>query len=118
MHPKDAARIANSIDPDQRSSLIWVCTICPELSVRKLRIITASFHTAAPSCEYYVQLRSQCKNKSKIAEDIKSAIVRYDKNRIHVHVGVSAERGEVKSRLKTVFKILVQIMRDYPDSLL
>ena len=23
-----------------------------------------SFHTAAPSHEYYVQLRSQCKNKS------------------------------------------------------
>ena len=43
-----------------------------------------SFHTAAPSCEYYVQSRSQCKNKSKIAEDIKSAIVRYDKKRIDV----------------------------------
>ena len=24
-----------------RSSLIWVCTVCPDLSVRKLRIITA-----------------------------------------------------------------------------
>ena len=45
MHPKDAEGIANSVDPDQtapRSSLIWVCTICPDLSARKLRIITVS----------------------------------------------------------------------------
>ena len=43
MHPKDAEGIANSVDPDQtapRSSLIWVCTVCPDLSVRKLRNIT------------------------------------------------------------------------------
>ena len=34
MHPKDADRIANNVDPDQtRSSLIWVYTVCPELSV-------------------------------------------------------------------------------------
>ena len=42
MHPKDAAGIANSVDPDQtalRSSLIWVCTVCPDRYVRKLRII-------------------------------------------------------------------------------
>ena len=39
MHPKDAEEIANSVDPDQ-SSLIWVCTVCPGLSVRNLRIIT------------------------------------------------------------------------------
>ena len=41
---KDANGIANSVDPDQtaptRSSLIWVCTVCPDQSVRKLRIIT------------------------------------------------------------------------------
>ena len=36
MYPKDAAGIANRVD---RSSLIWVCTVCPNLSVRKLRII-------------------------------------------------------------------------------
>ena len=44
MHPKNAAGIANSVDADQtaplgafsRSSLIWVCTVCPDLSVRKL----------------------------------------------------------------------------------
>ena len=39
-HPKDADRIANSEDPDQtKSSLIWVYTVCPDLSVRKLRIV-------------------------------------------------------------------------------
>ena len=32
MHPKDAKGIANSVDPDQTgSSLIWVCTVCPDL---------------------------------------------------------------------------------------
>ena len=35
---KDADGIANSVDPDQ-TALIWVCTVCPGLSVRKLRII-------------------------------------------------------------------------------
>ena len=43
MSPNDADGIANSVDPDQtapRSSLIWVCTVCPGISVRKLRIIT------------------------------------------------------------------------------
>ena len=29
MRPKDAAGIANSVDPDQRSSLIWLCTVLP-----------------------------------------------------------------------------------------
>ena len=53
MSPNDADGMANSVDPDQtaplgaadcssRSSLIWVCTVCPDLSVRKLRIITVS----------------------------------------------------------------------------
>ena len=45
---KDPYGIADSEDPDQtaprlllkRSSLIWVCTVCPDLSVCKLRIIT------------------------------------------------------------------------------
>ena len=40
MHPKDAEEIENSVDPDQRSSLIWDCTVCPGLIVRKLRKIT------------------------------------------------------------------------------
>ena len=36
MWPKDADRMANSVDPDQ----IWIYTVCSDLSVRKLRIIT------------------------------------------------------------------------------
>ena len=40
MHPYGADIMANSVDPDQRSSLIRVYTVCPGLSVRKLRIIT------------------------------------------------------------------------------
>ena len=42
MGPNDADGMANNVDPDQtapRSSLIWVCTVCPGLAVRKLRII-------------------------------------------------------------------------------
>ena len=43
-HQKDASGIANSVDPDQTApreeqSLIWVFTVCPDLSVRKHRII-------------------------------------------------------------------------------
>ena len=30
--------IANSEDPDQTAP-IWVCTVCPDVSVRKLRVI-------------------------------------------------------------------------------
>ena len=40
MRPKDAEGIANSVDPDHtapRRILIWVCTVCQVLSVRKLR---------------------------------------------------------------------------------
>ena len=45
MGPKDVDRRANSVDPDQtRSSLIWVYTVCPHLSVQKLRVITASIY--------------------------------------------------------------------------
>ena len=33
--------------------------------------IYLSFHTAAPSFEYYVQLRCQCKNKRKFVGDKK-----------------------------------------------
>ena len=36
--PNDADGMANSVDTD-RSSLIWVCTVCPGISVRKLRNI-------------------------------------------------------------------------------
>ena len=43
MSPNDAEGMADSIEPDQtapRSSLIWVFTVCPGLSVWKLRNIT------------------------------------------------------------------------------
>ena len=41
MSPNDADRMANSVDPDQTAPrLIWVCTVCPSVSIRKLRIIT------------------------------------------------------------------------------
>ena len=40
MSPNDAGGMANSVDPDQTAPcLIWVCTVCPGISVRKLRII-------------------------------------------------------------------------------
>ena len=39
MCPKCADGMANSVDTDQTAP-IWVCTVCPDLSVRKLRIIT------------------------------------------------------------------------------
>ena len=38
----DVDEMANSTDPDQTAILIWVCTVCPGLSVRKLRKITVS----------------------------------------------------------------------------
>ena len=37
MRPKNADRMANSVDPDQ--TVVWVYTVCPNTSVRKLRII-------------------------------------------------------------------------------
>ena len=43
MHPKDADRMANSVHPDQRSSLIWVYTVCPDLAVWKLWKIMVHF---------------------------------------------------------------------------
>ena len=39
MSPNDADGMANSVDPDQ-TALIWICTVCPGISVQKLRIIT------------------------------------------------------------------------------
>ena len=43
MCPNDAEGMANSVDPDQRSSLIWVCIVCLGISVWKLRIITVDW---------------------------------------------------------------------------
>ena len=36
MSPNDAYGMANNVDPDQTAPLIWVYTVCPGLSVRKL----------------------------------------------------------------------------------
>ena len=44
MCAKDADGMADSVDLDQTApwcSLIWVYTVCPDFSVRKLRIIIA-----------------------------------------------------------------------------
>ena len=38
--PKHADRLANSTDPDQTAPVIWVYTVCPDLSFQKLGIIT------------------------------------------------------------------------------
>ena len=45
MSPNDADGMANSVDPDQTApvSLIWSCTVCLDISVRKLRIITVMY---------------------------------------------------------------------------
>ena len=43
MSPNNADGMANSVDPDQTALiLIWVYTVCPDLSVRKLRKITVT----------------------------------------------------------------------------
>ena len=42
MNPKDADGMANSVDADQTAP-IWVHTVCPGLSVPKLRIIMVNF---------------------------------------------------------------------------
>ena len=54
----DAAQIYQEQEP-------IIIRSCQELS------IYLSFHTAAPSFEYYVQLPCQCKNKRKIVGDKK-----------------------------------------------
>ena len=74
MQPKDAEGFTNSVDPDQtaRSSLIWVYTVCPDLSVRKLRIFTVSQEDLA-SFEDYVWLSSCTVNTDKIGK-----ILRHD----------------------------------------
>ena len=53
MHPKDADGIANSVDPDQTAPLIQVCTVCPDLSVRKLRIITVNLDNVGKFDMFY-----------------------------------------------------------------
>ena len=48
MSPDDADGMANSVDPDQIDPLGAVCTVCPGISVRKLRIITVSCKDQCP----------------------------------------------------------------------
>ena len=43
MHPKYADGMANGVDPDQTAPLILVYTLCLDLNVQKLRIITVAF---------------------------------------------------------------------------
>ena len=49
MCPKDVDGMTNSVDPDQTAP--WVCTVCQDLSVRKLRIITVAWEESAGRCE-------------------------------------------------------------------
>ena len=55
MRPKDAEGTANSVDPDQTVP-IWICTVCPNLSVRKLRIIRVEQNW------YFIMYRKNPKN--------------------------------------------------------
>ena len=71
MNPKDADEMANSVDPDQtapRSSLIWVCTVCPIISVRKLRIIIVlpkkSARFATSCVKIYIETCINAKEKT------------------------------------------------------
>ena len=41
MSPNDADGMANSVDPDQTAPLIRIYTVCPGITVPKLRIITS-----------------------------------------------------------------------------
>ena len=62
MSPNDADGMANSVDPDLGSSLIWVCTVCPGISVHKLRNVTV-FQTEG---EVRILLYNQTKSKNSI----------------------------------------------------
>ena len=61
MSPNDAEGIANSVDPDQtRSSLIWVCTVCPSISIWKLRIITVCKNCIFTPKIHYISFLCYC----------------------------------------------------------
>ena len=45
MCPKDADGKVNSVDPDQRGSLILVYTVCPVLSVQQFRTSMVNLFT-------------------------------------------------------------------------
>ena len=48
--------MANSVDPDQTAPLGAVCTVCPGLSVRKLRIITVEICSTLPQICLFVNI--------------------------------------------------------------
>ena len=65
MHPKKADGLANSVDPDQtvpfRSSLIWVCTFCSDLSVPILRIFKVLTITVNENCFIPIKGEVDCR---------------------------------------------------------
>ena len=86
--PNDADGMANSVDPDQTATLIWVCTVCPDLSVRKLRNITVIRFSNWTRTHYmsfmvpkYVLLILLCSNKTFVSRQI-SEIYGYKRNLI------------------------------------
>ena len=58
MLQKDADEIASSVDPDQTvpSSLIWVCTVCPDISVQKHKLGSLQYasHWVGLQSEYSI----------------------------------------------------------------
>ena len=57
MHPKDAKGIANSVDPDQTAlDPDQTCTVCPDLSVGKLRknTVEGAIYTVCPDLHSWV----------------------------------------------------------------
>ena len=86
MHPKDADRMTNGADPDQ--TLIWVCTVCPDLSVRKIKNITVCFvetgsssskdHETFIVCECCIYVLAPL-DKQKIYSDFYNFMKRADK---------------------------------------
>ena len=82
LSPNDADRMANSVDPDQT---LWVCTICPGISVRKLRIITVlwfSYHSVRRyirKTQDFQIFKQTCQAKFECSENItfKSIFVKY-----------------------------------------
>ena len=72
MGPNNAVGIANSVDHDRL--LIWICTVCQDLSVRKLRIITV-FSANVWVCEFLVftwfyQFRCQHRRRRSSSEGL------------------------------------------------
>ena len=73
MHPRDAAGMANSVDPDQnaphRSSLIWGCTVCSDVFIPILRIFSvvrcSNFRMVSAVLENNIHQAQKKKKKKK-----------------------------------------------------